>query len=259
VYGTELPSHSVEIMKAEAAGRRLVLSLDAQSIFAPRFLVLQVVVLWMSDRRDRISLMGRSVVVTVLSLMLGSLSAQRALILDPKIQGETNDDVREIKTRDEMSRQAELNANLRLPSQAERDAIRAAHVQAFARDVTAFKSLISDLSTLRPSGTYSEQTVKVVRKKSRNVARSTQRMLTFLRSSKSVGEAIGPRDIPAETIEDRTGLLCLLAVRMDPQLNQLLAKERQNISDTGLRQAVAAQLRLIAFLSSQIGRSGIGQ
>jgi len=46
-------------------------------------------------------------VILVLYVFSVRLVAQRPPILDPKIQNESNDDVREIQTRDELAHQAD--------------------------------------------------------------------------------------------------------------------------------------------------------
>ena len=195
--------------------------------------------------------MRKARVILAFFLLPCTLHSQRRPVLDPKIQNEPDNDVREIKTRDELARQAELDESLTLPSRTERDARRAAGRQDFARDVADFKAQIADLSTFRPDGNYSAEALKTVRKKSKIVRRSSQRMLRFLGSSNS-RQGLRSTDIPATTIEDRTGLLCLLGVRMFPKLDQLLTLERRNVTDAALRQEIANQLQVIAFLSKQI-------
>jgi hypothetical protein len=178
------------------------------------------------------------------------LAAHRPVILDPKIQNEPDDDVREMKTRDEIVRQSEIEEALKLPTAAERDRLQAAKWQDFAKDVRTFDSLIADLSKFRPDGTYPPQTVKAVQKKSKDVEHSVQRILIFLGAGKDKN-TISESEVAADTIEERTGLLCLLAVRLDPALHQLLTLELHHVSDAGLREKVVGQLHLIAFLSKR--------
>jgi hypothetical protein len=170
--------------------------------------------------------------------------------VDPKIRNESNDDVREIKTRDEIAREADLADSLRLPTSSERRARRVLRVQDFAQNVLKFESSIAGLSNFRPNGKYSIQTIKKVQKQSKEVGHNVQRLLGFLDLSKP--EAGIQLDLPADTIEEKTGLLCLLAARLDPKLKELLTFERQNLSNATLRNDIASQLRQIAALSKQI-------
>jgi len=179
------------------------------------------------------------------------LWAQAPRVLDPRIQNEPNDDVREIKTRDELQRQAELDDSLALPGAADRRARRVIEVQTFVREVTRFKSLISDLLTFRPDGKYAPATARLVRQKSHELERSAKRMLGFISSHKRSEPVIAPSD-GAMTLEDKTGLLCWLATRLDPKLNQLVILERQNLSDPSLREDVAEQLREVARVGKDI-------
>jgi hypothetical protein len=179
------------------------------------------------------------------------LWAQTPRILDPRIQNEPNDDVREIKTRDEMQRQAELDDSLAMPGAADRRARRGVEIQTFVREVTRFKSVVSDLLTFRPDGKYAPATARLVRQKSHDLERSANRMLGFISSHKRSEAAIAASD-GTMTLEDKTGLLCWLATRLDPKLNQLVILERQNLSDPSLREDVAGQLRQIARVGKDI-------
>src|ERR1041385_1063432 len=113
-----------------------------------------------------------------------SIFAQRPIILDPKIKNEPDDDLREIKTRDAIAAQAEIDDSLRSPNAKERNAAQIARFQDFVGNVKSFANLAADLSTYRPDPAYSRETVKIVLRKSKNLERLTRRILSFLDAPK---------------------------------------------------------------------------